>query len=133
MEYQKIINMLGNTPNQPSKLKTKSWVQINDESRGTCNKDNQIGFKTSKLRSSSCDYSDEYILVKENIAVPLETAVAPSNANKDVIFKNYTPFTNCISRINNTHIDGAHDIDVVMLMYDLIEYSDIYSKTSGIL
>ena len=56
--------MLDNTPNQPSKLKTKNWVEVNDESRGTYDKDIQIRFKTSMLRSSFCDYSDAYILVK---------------------------------------------------------------------
>ena len=64
MEYQKIINLLYNAPNQPSKFKTKNWVEINDESRGTYNEDNQIRFKTSILRSSLCDYSHAYILVK---------------------------------------------------------------------
>ena len=67
MEYQKIINLLENTPNQPTKFITKNWVEINDESRGTYNKDNQIRFKTSVLRSSLRDYSNFYILVKGTI------------------------------------------------------------------
>ena len=62
MEYQKIINLLDNTPNQPTKFRTKNWVEINDESRGTHNTNNQISFKTSMLRTSLCDYSDAYIL-----------------------------------------------------------------------
>ena len=61
MEFQKIINLLDNTPNQPSEFKTKNWVEINDESRGTYNKNNQIRFKISILKSSSCDYSDAYM------------------------------------------------------------------------
>ena len=61
MEYQKIINLLDNTPNQP----TKFWVEINDDSRGTRNTNSQIKFKTSMLRSSLCDYSDAYNLLKE--------------------------------------------------------------------
>ena len=56
MEYRKIINLLDNTSNQPSKFKTKNWVEINDESRGTYNKDNKIKLKTSMLRSSLCNY-----------------------------------------------------------------------------
>ena len=64
MEYQKRINLLDNTPNQQSKFKTINWVEVNDESRGTYNEDNQIKFQTSVLRSSLCDYSDAYILVK---------------------------------------------------------------------
>ena len=69
MEYQKIINLLDNTPNKPSKFKSKSWVKINDDSRGTYNEHNQIRFKTSMLRSSLCDYSDAYILVKGTITL----------------------------------------------------------------
>ena len=84
------------------------------------------------LKSSLCDYSDAYILVKGTITVNnTGTAAAPNNRNKKVIFKNCAPFTNCISEINNTQVDNAKDIDIVMLMYNLIEYSDNYSKTSG--
>ena len=85
------------------------------------------------LRSSLCDYSDAYILVKVTIAVNT-TSAAGANANntdKKVRFKNFAPFTNCISVINNTQIDNAKDIDIVIPMYNLIEYSDNYSKTSG--
>ena len=82
------------------------------------------------LRSSLCDYSDAYILVKETITVGQETAATPNNVNKEVIFKNCASFTNCIGRMNNTQIDNAYDIDVAMSMYNLIEYSDNYSKAS---
>ena len=64
--YQKIINLLGNTQDQPSKFKTKNWVEINDDSRGTYNINSQIKFKTAMLKSSLYDYSDLYML-KENI------------------------------------------------------------------
>ena len=64
MEYHKIINLSDNTSNQPTKFRTKNWVEINDDSRGTYNTHRQIKFKTSMLRSSLCDYSDTYILVK---------------------------------------------------------------------
>ena len=85
------------------------------------------------LRSSLCDYSDAYILVKGNISVNNTAAdgAAANNTNKKVIFKNCAPFTDCISKINNAQVDNAKDIDIVMLMYNLIEYSDNYSKTSG--
>ena len=85
-----------------------------------------------KLRSNLCDYSDAYIHVKETIEVTKKAAkgAAPNNRIKKVTFKNCTPFVNCISRINNTQTDDAHDIDVVMPMYNLIEYSKNYSKTS---
>ena len=100
MEYQKIINLLDNTPNQSSKFKAKNLVEISDESRRTYNKDNQIKFNTSILRSSLYDYSNAYILVKGTITVAKSAAQdQPNNAaNKMVIFKNCAPFTNCISR-----------------------------------
>ena len=85
------------------------------------------------LKSSLCNYSDTYILVKGNIAA-YNTADADAdanNTNKKLIFKNCALFTNCVSEINNTQVDNAKDIDIVMLMYNLIEYRDDYSKTSG--
>ena len=133
MEYQKIANLIDDdTVNQPSKFRTRNWVEINDESRGAYNVNSQIKFKTTMLKSSLCDYSDAYILVKGTISVNNTAAqgAAANNTNK-VIFKNCTPFTNCISEINNTQIDNAKDIDIVMPMYNLIEYSDNYTKTTG--
>ena len=87
------------------------------------------------LKSSLCDYSDAYILVKGTISVTNTAAAcaAANNTNKNVIFKNCAPFTNCISEINNTQIDNAKDTDIVMPMYNLIEYSDNYAKTTGTL
>ena len=133
IEYQKIANLIDDTPNQPSKFRTRNWVEINDESRGAYNVNSQIKLKTTMLKSSLCDYSDAYILVKGTISVNNTAAqgVAANNTNKKVIFKNCTPFTNCISEINNTQIDNAKDIDIVMPMYNLIEYSDNYAKTTG--
>ena len=87
----------------------------------------------SMLRSSLCDCSDAYILVKGTITVPnTGTAAAANNRNKKVTFKNCASFTNCISEINSK-IDHAKDIEIVMPMYNLIEYSDNYSKTFGTL
>ena len=132
MEYQEIINVLDNTSNQPSKFRTQNWVEINDESRQTYSVNSQIKFKTTMLKSSLCYYSDAYILVTGNITAN-NTAAAdanPDNTNKKIIFKNCAPFTNCLSEINNTQIDNAKDIDTVMPTYNLIEYSDNYSKTS---
>ena len=85
------------------------------------------------LKSSLCDYSDAYILVKGTITVNNTAAedTDANNTNKNVIFKNCAPFTNCISEIINTQVDNAKDIDIVMPIYNLIEYSDNYSKTSG--
>ena len=125
MEYQKVINL------QSSKLRTRNWIETEDESWGTYNASNEIIVKTSVIRSNLYDYSDPYIHVKGTIAVPnTGTAAVPNSRNRKVIFKNCTPFTNCISEINNTQVDDAHDIDVVMPVYILIEYNNIYSKTS---
>ena len=87
------------------------------------------------LRSGLCDYSNANILVKGTITVKNTAGQGKANnaTNKKVIFKNCALFTNCISRISNTQVDDAHDIDVVMSMYNLIEYSGNYSKTSGVL
>ena len=101
MEYQKIVNLLDNTPNQPSKFRTRNWVEINDDSCGTYNNNSKIKFKTSMLEESSlCDYSDAYILVKGTISVA-ELAPGGVNNKKEVIFKIFVPFTDCISKINN--------------------------------
>ena len=133
MEYQKIEDLLDNASNQSFTFRTKNWVEIIDESRGTYAVNKQITFKISMLRSGLCDYSDAYILVKGIISVN-NTAAAETdanNTNKKVIFKNSAPFTVCVSKINNAQVDNAKDIDIVVSMYKLIEYSDNYSKTSG--
>ena len=85
------------------------------------------------IRSSLCDYSDAYILAKGAITV-LNTATAGAavnNNNKKVIFKNFTSFTDCKTEINNTQVDNAQKIDIVMPMYNLIEYRNAYLTTSG--
>ena len=87
MEYKKTIDLLDNTPNEPSKFRTKNWVEINDDSRGTDNTNSQIKFKTSMLRSSLCDYSDAYILVSGTITVAA-LAAGGENDNIQVVFKN---------------------------------------------
>ena len=129
MEYQKAKNLLENTSNQPTKFRTKKWVEVNDVSRGTYHTNSQIKFKTSMLRSSLCDYSDAYILAK--LTNSIERVAAPSQADKsdEVVFKMCTPFTNCIGEINNNQTDNAKNIDEIMPMYNLIECRDNYSKS----
>ena len=135
MEYQKIANLIDDTSNQPSKFRTKNWVEINDESRGTYNVNSQIRFKTKMLKSSLCDYSDAYILVKGTKTITGAGADAAAREadkrDKGVAFKNCAPFTNCISEINNTQVDNAKDIDIIMPMYNLVEYNDNYAKSTG--
>ena len=133
MKCQKIANLLDNASNKPSRFTTRNWVEVNDDSRGTyTNAD--IKFKTAMVKSDLCDYADAYVLVKGTITITGhgddDSARQLEERNKGVIFKNCTPFTKCISRINGTDTDNAQDIDIVMPMYNLIEYSDNYSKTS---
>ena len=135
MEYQKIANLIDDTSNQPSKFRTKNWVEISDESRGAYNVNSQIKFKTTMLKSSLCDYSDAYILVKGTITIAEAgddaAARQADERDKGIAFKNCAPFINCISEINNTQIDNAKDIDIVIPMYNLKEYSDNYAKATG--
>ena len=125
--------MLDTESNQPSKFRARNWVEINYESRGTYTS-NDIKFKTTMFRSNLCDYADAYILVRGTITI---TGTGNDDATKQagesyegVTFKTYAPFNKCISRINDRDIDNAQDVDIVMPMYNLIEYSDNYSKTS---
>ena len=130
MEYQKIANLFNDaSSDRPSKFKINNWVEVNDQSRGTYNVNSQIKFKATMLKSSSCDYRDAYIHVKGTITVnnSVVPPAAADNANRKVIVKNCSP----LSEINNTQVDNAKDIDIVMPMYNLIEYSNNYSKTSG--
>ena len=133
MEYQKTANLLESTSDNLSKFRTRNRVEINDESRGNyANTD--IRFKTTMLRSNLCDYVDSYILVKGPItttgAGDAAAARQADERDKGVTFQNCPPFTKCISRTNNTDIDNANDIGIIMPMYNLNKYSDNYSKTS---
>ena len=109
MEYKKITNFLETESNQPSKFRTRNWVKMNDESRGTYTS-NDIEFKTTSLRSNLCDYADAYILVKGTITVTGtgdDDAVKQSDERKKgVIFKNCAPFTPFTDK------DNAQDIDI---------------------
>ena len=130
MEFQEIANFLDTTLNDKDlpRFVTKNWIKVYDQSgeNYSANKENRI--KESMLRSDLCDFSDAYIVVKGNI-----TVTDPGNAkrNKSVAFKNNAPFINCISKINGVQIDNAEDLDVVMPMYNLLEYSKNYRKTTG--
>ena len=112
--------MIDDASNQPSEFRTKNWVEINDESRGTYNANTQIKFKTTMLKFSLCHYSDAYILVKGKITITgagdNAAARRADERDKGVVFKNCAPFTNCISEINNTETGNAKYIDIVMPM-----------------
>ena len=140
MEYQQITNLLHDSSNKTSKFRTKNWVEINDESRGKYNDDKQIRFKAKclMLKSSLCDYGDAYILVKGKMTITGAGAYAAARQaderEKNVAFKNSSPFTPCKSEINHVEIDHCQDINIIMPMYNLIEYNyDNYEKASGCL
>ena len=134
MEYQKNANLLDNASNQPSKFRTRNWVKTNDKSRGTyTGKD--IKFKTTMLRSNLSDYAETYMLVNGRITITGAGADAATRQaderDKCVAFKNCAPFIKCISTINNTDMDTAQDIDTVMPMYNVIEYSEKHQEVCG--
>ena len=129
MEFQKIANFLNTTSDDKDlpRFVTKKWIEVYDQSEKNYNPNKEIRIKTSMLRSDLCDFSDAYIVVKGDI-----TVTNPNNAkrNKAVAFKNNAPFINCISKINGVKNDNAEDLDVVMPMYNLLEYSKNYKENN---
>ena len=154
MEFQKIVNFLDIASDDKDlpRFVTKKWIEVYDQSEKNYSPNKEIRIKMSMLRSDLCDFSDAYIVVKGTIIVDKETfsanyfevpnntadnATATNKANdnafgeKKLVFKNNAPFINCISKINGVKIDDAEDLDVVMPMYNLLEYSKNYRKTTG--
>ena len=154
MEFRKITNFLDTTSDDKDlpKLFTKKWIEVYDQSEKRYNPNKEIRIKTSMLRSDLCDFSDAYIVVKRNIAVVKKISTAAdfeapnntiNNANdtntannytfceKKSVFKNNAPFINRISKINGIKINNAEDLDVVMPMYNLLEYSNYKKTTTG--
>ena len=138
MEYDKINNLLLSEDNESEKLSkfvTREYVRVNSLSN-TYNENKSIRFKTPMLRSNLCDYSDAYILVKGTITVTTPGANNGANnirdkRNRPVILKNNAPFVSRITRINGELIEDADDLDIVMSMHNLLEYSKNYRKTIG--
>ena len=121
--------MMNNNDNESSKFTKRKCYVINDQNNteyGEGNEnDSSIKFETKVIKSSLSDYSDAYILVTEDI-----TATG-GNASTKVAFKNCASSTKCVTHINDEHIDTAENLDIIMPMYNLIEYSDNHSDTSG--
>ena len=136
MEYDKINNLLlseDNESEQLSKFVTREYVEVNSLSKKYY-ENKSIRFKTPMLRSDLCDYSDAYILVKSTITVNGVVNGAENDIvrrNRPLIVKNNAPFVSCITRINGELIEDADDLDIVMPMYNLLEYSKNYRKTIG--
>ena len=129
MEFNKINNLLGPAHNKVPKFITKKWIEVQSQSGNTYNTSKPISFKTSMLRSDLCDYSDAYVWVKGTITVTDPN----NNANFDrrLTLKNNAPFISCISKINGELVENAEDLDIVIPVYNLLEYSENYEKTSG--
>ena len=135
MEHQKITNLFDNTSNKVPRFITKKWIEVHDRSANAKNRykpNKQIRFKTSMLKSDLCDYSDAYIVV-QGIANVSADEKDRDEMDRDFVLKNNAPFISCISKINGVLIENAEDLDIVMPMYNLLEYTQNYSKTSGTL
>ena len=131
MEFQKILNFLDTTSgdNDLPRFITKKWIEVYAQSEGNYNVNKEIRIKISMLRSDLCDYSDAYLVVKGDIT--LEGDNDANKRNKNLAFKNNAPFINCILKINGVKIDNAENLDFVMPMYNLLEYSKNCKKTTG--
>ena len=127
MKHYKISKLLNDSAD--SKVVTKKWIEVNYLSSGQYYVNKNIRFKTSMLRLDWCDCSDRYVVVKGMITV--EGDNDHKKRDKKLTFKNNAPFRSCIAKINNTFIDNAEDLDVVMPMYNLLEYSGNCSVTLG--
>ena len=127
MEHYKISKLSNDST--VSKFVTRKWIEVNDLSGGQYSTIKNIKFNTPILRSDLCDYSDAYIVVKGTI-----TAAGTADANKrnkKLNLKNIAPFRSCLPKINNTFVDNAKDLTIVLPMHNLLEYSDNYSMASG--
>ena len=131
METQKIVNLLNDSENESSKFATRKWYAINDRNNGQCGRGNEndsmIKSEAKVIKPNLCDYSDAYILVTGDIKV------ADVAANTNVAFKSYAPFTRCVTHINEEHVETAENLDIIMPIYNLIEYADNYADSSGTL
>ena len=128
METQKIVNLLDDSDNESSKFATRKWYIINDQNNGQYGRGNEndstIKFETKVIKPNLCDYSDAYVLVTGDIKV------AGVASNTSIAFKNCAPFTRCITHINDEHVETAENLDIIMPMHNLIEYSDNYADSS---
>ena len=103
---------------------SRKWNIINDQSNASYDVGNEIIYNTEVLKYRLCDYNDAYILVKGDIGII-------GHQVTQVAFKNCAPYTKCITKIDGTTIDNAEDLDLVMSMCNIIEYSSNYSETTG--
>ena len=129
MEYQIITNLIGTTSDNVYRCINKNWIEVYDHSGSVevrYKPSKQVRFKISLLRSDLCDFSNACIVVQATIVI--EEGNNIDLKNRSLTLKNNAPSISCISKINIVLIDNAEDLDVVMLIYNLIEYSKNYKK-----
>ena len=129
MESRKIVNLLNASNNESSKFATRKWYIINDQNNGQYGNGDENGstikFETKVIKANLCSYSDDYVLVTGNITT------TGGNVNTKVAFKNCAPFTRCVTHINDEQVETAENLDIIMPMYNFLEYSDNYADSSG--
>ena len=129
MKAQKIINLLEDSDEDTLRPPTRKWYIINDQNNAQYGKgdenDSTIKFDTAVSTPNLCDYSDSYVLITRDIAV------VNGNNNTKVYLKNCSPFIRCVTHLNDEHIETAENLDLVMNLCNLVEYSGNYSNTSG--
>ena len=121
----KLINV---SDNESSKFATRKWYIINDQNGQYGNGDENgttIKFEIKVIKSNPCDYSDAYILARGDIAA------VEDDQNTPITFKNCAPFRRCVTHIDDEHVETAKNLDIIMPMYNLLEYSDNYADSSG--
>ena len=131
MEYQIITNLIGTTSDNVYRCINKNWIEVYDHSGSGSvevryKPSKQLRFKISLLRSDLCDFSNACIVVQATLVI--EEGNNVDLKNRSLTLKNNAPSISCISKINIVLIDNAEDLDVVMLIYNLIEYSKNYKK-----
>ena len=131
METQKIANLLNDSDNESSKFATRKWYIINDQNNTQHDDGDEnratIKSETKAIKPFLCNYSDAYILVTGNITA------TEGNANTKVTFKNCAPFRRCVTHINDENVETTENLEIILPMSNLLEYSDNYADSSGTL
>ena len=129
METQKIVNLLNDTNSESLKFATRKWYVINDENNGEYGEGNEndssIKFEIKVINSFLCGYSDACVLVTGDIKI------SDINADTNAAFKNCAQFPRCVTHISDEHVETAENLDIIMRLYNLVEYSDNYADISG--
>ena len=129
MKTQRNVNLLNDFDSESSKFATRKWYIVNDQNNGQYGRGNEndsaIKFDTKVIKPNLCDYSDAYILATGDIKC------ADVAANTNVAFKSCVPFTRCVTHINGEHVETTENLDIIMPIYNLTDYSGNYADSSG--